>query len=85
MVAPFILRFEEPLAEAGQTAVPVTMGTRTETFTAREGSDSDPSLGTVLAIPTTLRVVAGTQTLTNVRAEASDTDPRSVSHLAIPT
>jgi hypothetical protein len=85
MVAPFILRFEEPLAESDQTAVPVTLGTRTETFTAREGSDSDPSLGTILAIPAALPVVTGTQTLTNVRAEASDIDPRNVSLLAIPT
>ena len=80
----FLLRFEKMLPYHETAPVPVTMGTRTETYTAREGSDSDRTLGEVSAIPIGLSVMSGTQTITAVRAEAVDSDPGSVSFTAIP-
>ncbi len=84
MAAPFILRFEEALPEQETSSVPITMGTRTETYTAKEGSDSDRTFGRISTIPARSAVPGGTQTMTNVEVEAADADPGSQSLLAIP-
>jgi hypothetical protein len=77
MTTSFILRFQEAWVDAGDdfALVPVSMGTKTQTFVAAESSDPDPAAVSLAAIPVQAKIVAGTQTMTNVRAEAADADP----------
>jgi hypothetical protein len=79
----FILRFQESLTAAPDNAA-ATMGTKTQTYTAREGSDPDPWSHSLGALPPLTRITMGTETATNVRLEAGDTDLGFTDNSAIP-
>lgn len=84
MKTAFILRFEEIVAEGACGAVLEAAGTQTMTRVNAEGSDADPGVNSVSALPREVFTSSGTQTMTNVRAESSDQDREKWLIMAIP-